>query len=283
MTGRIRTLKPEWLEDELLAAASDSARMLSAALMLMADDYGRGRGSIATVAAEAWRFELERDDGAHARECLAKVSRVLQELCGIRFVLLYEVDGQRYFAIRTWKRHQKVDHPSKPRIPEPDPKEWAAFCNSRESLREPSRESRETLGEVSETLAPDLYLRPVPVPPTADPGGGGFADHNPEADYTWNRRAMERTVSDVRGKPWTVPTQRFGAAAKADEVADAIRDEAAVRKMPAADLCAWAFERWLAERQASKRSAEPHVWLEDWAGALPPPAKKKEPWRDLEG
>lgn len=173
--GRIRTLKPEWLDDEVLAAGSDSARMLSAALMLMADDYGRGRGSIATVAAEAWRFELERDDGAHARETLAKVSRALQELCGIRFVLLYEVEGQRYFAIRTWKRHQKVDHPSKPRIPEPDPAEWAAFCNPRDALRKPSRESRETLGEVPETLAPHTSdLRP----PTST------TDHRPESAAT---------------------------------------------------------------------------------------------------
>lgn len=184
MTGRIRTIKPEWLEDEFLAAASDSARMLSAALMLMADDYGRGRGSVATVAAEAWRFELERDDGAHARETLAKVSRVLQELRGIRFMLLYEVEGQRYFAIRTWKRHQKVDHPSKPRIPEPDPAEWAAFCKPRDTLLEASREPRESLGEVAETLAPHTSdLRPVPVPTTSRASAfGDIAEggNNPE-------------------------------------------------------------------------------------------------------
>jgi hypothetical protein len=54
MSGRIRTIKPEWLEDELLAAASDEARVLSVALILMADDYGRGRASLATIAAGAF-------------------------------------------------------------------------------------------------------------------------------------------------------------------------------------------------------------------------------------
>ena len=43
MSQRIRSIKPEWLEDELLAQCSDAARVLSIALILLADDYGNGR------------------------------------------------------------------------------------------------------------------------------------------------------------------------------------------------------------------------------------------------
>jgi hypothetical protein len=160
---RIRTVKPEWLEDQVLASASDAARMLSVALILMADDHGRGRASLAEVAVQAWRYEMAREDGAHAREVLAKAREALRELSEARFVTLYTVEGQQYFAIRTWDKHQKVDHKSKPRIPEP-PSE----------VIESSRESRETLGEVVETLAPDLRS-PIPIkgPPTPTPSEGG--------------------------------------------------------------------------------------------------------------
>jgi hypothetical protein len=151
---RIRTIKPEWLEDELLAGASDAARVLSVALILMADDYGCGRASLAEVAMQAWRFDMSREDGAKAPETLARASRALRELSDMGFVVLYSVGGQRYFAIRTWEKHQKVDHRGKRRIPVP-PSEDAAPS---ESLATDSRESRET-------LAPDLGPRTPTVGP----------------------------------------------------------------------------------------------------------------------
>lgn len=162
MSGRIRSIKPEWLEDELLAAASDEARVLSVALILMADDYGRGRASAAAIATGAWRYQLERDDGEHTRETLARASRALRELVAIRFVTVYEVAGQRYFEIRNWQKHQKVDRPSKPRIPEPPAQETAEISDEPRH----SRDTRETLASPStyprETLATDQGPGPGP-------------------------------------------------------------------------------------------------------------------------
>jgi hypothetical protein len=51
MSRRIRSIKPEWLDDEKIAGASDEARVLSVALILMSDDYGRGRAALAAIAA----------------------------------------------------------------------------------------------------------------------------------------------------------------------------------------------------------------------------------------
>ena len=144
MSGRIRSIKPEWLEDELMAAASDEARVLSVALILMADDHGRGRASTASLAAGAWRYELERDDGANARETLAKTSRAFRELVEMRFVVAYDVERQRYYEIRNWSKHQKVDKPSKPRVPAP-----------LETLASPPRDPRGGLEE-SPRLISDL-------------------------------------------------------------------------------------------------------------------------------
>ncbi len=49
------------------------------------------------------------------------------------------------------------------------------------------------------------------------------------------------------------------------------------------DLCALAFEQWVKHRENRNESTQPHLWLDDWAGQLPPPPKPKEKWRDLEG
>lgn len=157
MTGRIRTVKPEWLEDELLAAASDAARLLSVALLLIADDHGRGRASPATLATEAWRYEMERDDGANAPEVLAKASRAFRELIDMRYAVLYEVNGQRYFEIRNWKKHQRVDRPSAPRVPPPIAAESKPLAVVRERIAEASREPREPLA-----TDPDLRS-PIPI------------------------------------------------------------------------------------------------------------------------
>jgi hypothetical protein len=164
VSGRIRTIKPEWLEDERLAAASDEARVLSVALILMADDHGRGRAATATIAAGAWRYQMERDDGVHAPEILARASRAIRELVAIEFADLYEVNGQRYFAIRNWSKHQKVDRPSKPRVPVPETTGTILVSefqrDPRETLARPSEQPRETLATDLRPPTTDQYPDP---------------------------------------------------------------------------------------------------------------------------
>lgn len=111
MTTRIRTIKPEWLEDEQLAEAGTLARLLSVGLIVLSDDHGRGRANEVVLAAKV--FTYEPDPVRCLREALASLSR-------IGFVQLYEVRGQRYYQIRNWAKHQRVDRPSKPRFPGPD-------------------------------------------------------------------------------------------------------------------------------------------------------------------
>lgn len=225
MSGRIRTVKPEWLEDELLAAASDEARVLSVALMLMADDYGRGRASLATVAAGAWRYQLEREDGAHAPEILARASRALRELVAIRFVTVYEVSGQRYFAIRTWAKHQRVDRPSKPRIPEPPTTE----TQENASVAEPSRGSREDVASVSrgsqESLATDLRspisdLRPVPSTSERQSARSREGVEDAPESVTALAERNRRTVAEgYRSRGLAVPRQAASLAGTAEVAA----------------------------------------------------------------
>jgi hypothetical protein len=111
VSGRIRSIKPEWLEDERLAESGTLARLLSVALIVLADDHGRGRANEVVLAAKV--FAYEPNPIACVREALARLSR-------IEFVRLYTVRGQHYYHIRNWAKHQRVDKPGKPRFPGPD-------------------------------------------------------------------------------------------------------------------------------------------------------------------
>lgn len=139
MSGRIRTIKPEWLEDEKLAMASSDARVLSIAILLLADDYGNGRANEVQLCGTVFPGVI-RDNPRDARETLAKA---LEELARLSFVVLYEVDGQHYFHVRNWEKHQRVDHPGKPRVP--------GFTEGNTTLWN----FRESLGNSSASLAPD--------------------------------------------------------------------------------------------------------------------------------
>lgn len=269
MSGRIRTIKPEWLDDELLAAASDEARVLSVALVLMADDYGRGRASLATIAAGAWRYQLERDDGAHAPEILARASRAFRELLGVRFVVVYEVAGQKYFAIRNWKKHQRVDKPGRPRVPEPPnpaPPETPVIAPAARDSRDSREESASDSRGPRETLVTDLR----PVPPTTTGRGEDRAqtrDAPPVRSLSRDgeiiRQAAERAfkaagavapraVRDIDGKHWLA-------------LVDPLRD---VATRHGEDLSTVA-ERLLAGFIASPRAASkgyPIAWLAENPG-----------------
>ncbi len=110
---RIRTIKPEWLEDELLASLPDADRVLSVALILLSDDYGNGRANEHFLATRVW-FSGE------SRESLRKLHESLGRLQEIGFVRIYVHKKQQYFHINNWNKHQKVSHPGKPLVPPPE-------------------------------------------------------------------------------------------------------------------------------------------------------------------
>lgn len=114
--SRIRSLKPEWLDDEMLAMASSDARVLSVGLILLADDYGNGRAGAPLLAGRTFPGKP-----------IETLTRSLGELVSIRYVRLYDLDGQRYFSIRTWAEHQRVDKPGAPKVPGPPTAHSAEF------------------------------------------------------------------------------------------------------------------------------------------------------------
>ncbi len=155
MSRRIRSVKPEWLEDERMSSCSDAARMVSIALITMADDYGNGRANEMFLAAQIWPYSRD------PHESLTKLHGAVQELCAIEFVSLFAVKGQRYFSIRNWAKHQKVQHPGKPLVPGPDMRDDA----SPSPLMSVSREPHENLMSDLDQEGKGGEGRDLPPPP----------------------------------------------------------------------------------------------------------------------
>lgn len=110
--ARIRTIKPEFWEDEIPQRLSREARLLFIATWNLADDAGRLRWSPAYLKAGAFSYD---DDISQEQ-----VSQFMSELeqCGL--VVAYESRGKQPFAyVVNFNDQQKISHPTPSRLPEP--------------------------------------------------------------------------------------------------------------------------------------------------------------------
>lgn len=158
MSGRIRSIKPEVLEDEPAAALSDAAWRLWVSSWVLSDDHGRFRAGSKYLAANVWQDTAKT----------AKAEKARSELAEKGFVNLYQVEGQLYAELKpsAWRKHQRIDHAGKPRVPVPCDSDYLSR-KSRTSSEEPPRET-ESVPRDSETLGDPRPSRARARPPTSD-------------------------------------------------------------------------------------------------------------------
>ena len=106
---RIRTIKPEFWESESLGTVSRDARLLFIGLFTCCDDSGRTRASSRLLASRLFPYD---------EDSIRLLPGWLKELEQKKCIRLYEVDGQSYLDIPNWLKHQKIDKPSKSKLPE---------------------------------------------------------------------------------------------------------------------------------------------------------------------
>jgi hypothetical protein len=162
MSGRIRTIKPETLEDERPAALSDSAWRLWVSMWLVVDDHGNCRASASWLAGQVWWAHDQPPD----------VEALLAELEAAGSIRRYVVRGQTYAHVERWERHQRIDNAGKSRVPAPDDEgasalssEPAAASRAATAARKGSRKVSASLREsprTSEICRSDLDLDPDP-------------------------------------------------------------------------------------------------------------------------
>lgn len=199
MAGRIRSIKPEILEDEKTAALSHLEWRLFVSLFLIADDYGNLRGEPAYVRGQVLWATTENVEA---------VSKALEGLQRVSLLARYSVRGQSYYHISGWDKHQKVQKVGKPRMPGPE----QADPEPDPSVADHSGESPEDSWESPETLSPDLrspisdlrssseVARAIPPPPSTTPAQSFAAE---AARHRANGHLAEATwkaLSDLRLK-----------------------------------------------------------------------------------
>lgn len=111
--ARIRTIKPEFWQDEVIATLSREARLLFIASLNMADDEGILRWSPEYVKSQAFAFD---DDIT-----TPLTEQFMEELT--EAALIYPYHGgkaqQRLGVIVNFRKHQKVNRPQPSKLPAP--------------------------------------------------------------------------------------------------------------------------------------------------------------------
>jgi hypothetical protein len=106
---RIRTIKPEFWQSESMSRVSREARLLFVGLWSMADDSGKTRAASRMLASTLFPYDDEVPN---------LISGWLDELEKEKAIRRYEVDGSHYLIIPKWAEHQKIDKPSKSKLPD---------------------------------------------------------------------------------------------------------------------------------------------------------------------
>lgn len=105
---RIRTIKPEFPQSESMGRVSRDARLLFVQLWTLCDDAGRTRASSRMLASLLYPYD---DDAPSLIE--GWLGELEREGC----VRIYQADGNTYLECANWLKHQKIDKPSKSKIP----------------------------------------------------------------------------------------------------------------------------------------------------------------------
>lgn len=132
--ARIRTIKPEFWTDERVVELDFWIRLLFIGLWNFADDEGRMVCSEKRI-----KMQIFPGDSPNIRGGLDELSRV-------GLIDLYTVEDTEYLQIPTFLKHQRVDHPSRSKLPEKPKEPRTSSPNARRTLAPEGkgREGKET-------------------------------------------------------------------------------------------------------------------------------------------
>jgi hypothetical protein len=104
--ARIRTIKPEFWQNEQIAGLREHARLLAIALLNHADDAGCFLASHQLVRAACFPFEEDSKN----------VLGSIQELSSIGYIEVRNCDGKQIGRICKFLDHQRIDKPQKSKL-----------------------------------------------------------------------------------------------------------------------------------------------------------------------
>jgi hypothetical protein len=131
--GRIRTIKPEVPHSQSMGRVSREARLFFILSWTLLDDAGRARGNSRLLASLLYPHDTDVSD--------IIIDGWITELEEVASLIRYEDDeGHQIIAAINWGEHQRIDKPSKSKLPPPP----------EEKIRELKAKAREKFGRPRE-------------------------------------------------------------------------------------------------------------------------------------
>lgn len=141
--ARKRMISPSIWESESFSELSDFSKLVFISLISHADDEGRGKAKAAFIA----NMTFPNDENKR----VADVKKALSEIALTMSTQFYSVDGREYYAMTNWLDYQKIDKPTKSKLPPPPDAGVGGNIHNRKQFGEYSGNIR---GVIDEDYAP---------------------------------------------------------------------------------------------------------------------------------
>ena len=148
--ARTRSIKPEFWSDEKIAKLSLQARLLFIGMWSTCDDAGRTKGHPLWLKSQIFPY-----DEITSKQMMAWIA----ELTELKRITPYTVNGETYYEISNFLKHQKIQHPSPAVNPEPINITHEPFMNDSRITHEQTETETET-----ETEEENIRARATPPP-----------------------------------------------------------------------------------------------------------------------
>lgn len=109
--ARIRTIKPEFFTSLTIADLTPEQRLTFIGLWTHVDDAGRCVDDPRLIKAAVWPL----DD-----RTAADIEIDLKALTESSLITRYTLNRKRYIAVTSWREHQRINRPTKSKLPAPD-------------------------------------------------------------------------------------------------------------------------------------------------------------------
>ena len=154
--ARSRIIKPEFWDDERLATVSMAARLTYIGLWNFCDDFGVTKASLLWLKSRLYPFD--------EKVSIKDLEKWLNELCALKRIIKFSANGDEFYYLPNFLRHQVINRPSKTRYPEPSNEilehslsDTGVFTDEIEREIEIEKKEKATQVELPEWLNKDLW------------------------------------------------------------------------------------------------------------------------------
>lgn len=191
---RIRSIKPEFWADAMSGEWDARLALFYVGTWQVADDAGRLRLDPRLIRAELDPFDAKfgGTDG---------VAGLVEQLVRLGRILPYEVEGQRYGLVARFAVHQRIDKPTKSRLPEPP--EGLRECSANPPGVLPRKEVVDQGSGIREQgnrdQVPGSDGPPSPSAPARAKRGGKKPEPVPDPRHRPLQQRLEAVFRETRG------------------------------------------------------------------------------------